>query len=108
MAMRTSILFVRSTLVATALVLAGAAHAQGYESQPYGSSSTGSSESTSGSGPYYAPSETDSRGEYEKFGQPYYGQQTSVNMCENPDHDRDNPYDHCGYSGTGPKLKGRY
>jgi hypothetical protein len=77
-------------------------------SQPYGSSSTGSSESTSGSGPYYAPSETDSRGEYEKFGQPYYGQQTSVNMCENPDHDRDNPYDHCGYSGTGPKLKGRY
>jgi hypothetical protein len=112
MAMKNSILLIKSTVLATALVFfgAGAAHAQGYSADqvespaPYGGSAPGSNASGTESG--YGTKDSGEQGQYgsrrvsgDKYGGSYQGS----------GRDRNNDlYDHFGTNGTGPRIKGRY
>ncbi len=112
MAMRNSILSIKSTILATALILfgAGAAHAQGYSADqlespaPYGGSAPGSGASSKKSG--YGTKDSGEQGRYgtrgssgDKYGESY--------QASGGDRDKD-LYDRSGTNGTGPRLKGRY
>lgn len=107
--MKTSTLLIKSGMFAIALVLSSAAQAQGYGADriespaPYGGS--GPREGASGRNADYGPSETTRRGQYESY-------QSSTSQygdsCEGSESDRRDLYEHCGYNGTGPRIKGRY
>jgi hypothetical protein len=106
MTMRNSILLIKSTVLATALVFfgAGAAHAQGYSTDQAESPASGSNASGTESG--YGTKDSGEQGQYgsrrasgDKYGGSYQGSGKDRN---------NDSYDRSGTDGTGPRIKGRY
>ena len=105
--MKTFMFSINSVVLAAALVLSGAAHAQTSTENPdapvYGTNVTASS----GSQGYYYQGETSC-----KAPRTYQSRDTVASCrCEdsaNEERGRKYIYEHCGYTGTGPRIAGRY